>query len=317
MEAMIKLRQMLDSNTAKIIAICGDWGVGKTHFWKGFAKQYYENNNIYITLIGKDNISAIKEELLLKLGKQNSCFENIKHKLKSLKLAVNLGVVSFNAPLSNLLNLTNSEDFGNNIICFDDMERMDSTILRSFLGLVNKLKEHKDCKIVLIFNQNKTNTASMIEKDKIIDESILFNPNAESCFEIAISDTKLESSIRDSIKQYCVDKNITNIRIIKIIISKLLRFSDRIKSDCDIPLEAKEVLMCFSAINAVKIGVDYCRFYKFYVGRNLDNESIVDEFSTEEIQLFDSVMPYMRNNLLHLTNSHIKNIADFINNEVK
>lgn len=201
------------------------------------------------------------------------------------------------------------------------MERMDSAILRSFLGLVNELKEHRDCKIVLIFNQNKINTANMIEKDKIVDESILFNPNAESCFEIAISDTELESSIRDSIKQYCIDKNITNIRIIKIIISKFLRFSKNIKSDCEIPLEAKEVLMCFSAINAVKIGVDYCRFYKFYVGRNLDDESskeaIVDEFSIEETQLFDSIMPYMRKNLLHLTDSCVKNIADFINNEVK
>lgn len=41
-----KLKQMLDSNNANIVAICGDWGVGKTHFWKELAERYYKNNNI-------------------------------------------------------------------------------------------------------------------------------------------------------------------------------------------------------------------------------------------------------------------------------
>ena len=54
-----RLKSILDTNDNIVVAIYGDWGVGKTHFWKAFCDKYYKDNNSYISLIGKSDIVAI------------------------------------------------------------------------------------------------------------------------------------------------------------------------------------------------------------------------------------------------------------------
>ncbi len=60
-----RLKSLLDTNDNIVVAIYGDWGVGKTHFWKAFCDKHYKDNNIYMSLIGKSDIVVIKEALIL------------------------------------------------------------------------------------------------------------------------------------------------------------------------------------------------------------------------------------------------------------
>lgn len=48
------------------------------------------------------------------------------------------------------------EDFNNIIVCFDNIERRsDNLSLKEILGLVNLLKEYKECSVVMIFHEDE------------------------------------------------------------------------------------------------------------------------------------------------------------------
>lgn len=316
-----RLKSILDTNNNIVVAIYGDWGVGKTHFWKEFCNEHYKDNNIYMSLIGKSDIVAIKETLLLNLEKRNRVIGKIKQRMNSVKFALNLGIVSFNSSVGNLFDLINQENFGNKIICFDDLERMDSRILQGVLGLINELKEHKKCKVVLIFNKSKLNSADFFAKDKIIDREIMLNPSAESSFQIAKNGVNIDSTAELIIKNYCIEKGITNIRITRRIFNDFIRFEKEI--DCDfgkIAPQILDILVRFSAINAMEMGVNLMRLHFFYFVKWVDTHNyehgVNDEFSANEIALFERYFHYMENLSNNVKIGDIVNIiAKFINNE--
>lgn len=311
-----RLKSILDANNNIVVAIYGDWGVGKTHFWKAFCEKHYKGNNIYISLIGKSDIVTIKENLILNLTKSNKTI----CKIKDIRFAINLGIVTFNSSVGNLFDLIGKENFSNKIICFDDLERMDSGILQSVLGLINELKEHKGCKVVLIFNKNKLNSTDFFTKDKIIDREIMLNPNAESSLKIAKNGLNIDSTAELIIKNYCIEKGITNIRIIRRIFDDFTRFEKEMGCNFNkIAPQILDILVRFSAINAMEIGVDLMRLHLFYaVKRNSPTyqQDIEELFSAYEITLFEWYFYYMEdisNNVRLGDNVNI--IARFINTE--
>lgn len=315
-----RLKTILDTNNNIVVAIYGDWGVGKTHFWKAFCDKYYKDNNIYISLIGKSDIVVIKENLILNLTKHNKVICKIKQIINSVKFALNFDIVTFGASVANLFDLISKKDFSNKIICFDDLERMDSRILQGVLGLINELKEHKGCKVVLIFNKNKLNSADFFAKDKIIDREIMLNPSAESSLKIAKNGLNIDSTAELIIKNYCIDKGITNIRVIRRIFDDFMRFEKEINCDFGkVAPQILDILVRFSAINAMEIGVDLMRLHLFYVVKrdNLENKQDIKElFSDWEITLFEQYFYYMENLSNNVRLGDIVNIiARFINAE--
>lgn len=315
-----RLKSILDTNNNIVVAIYGDWGVGKTHFWKKFCNEHYKDNNIYISLIGKSDIVAIKESLILNLTKRNKVICKIKHIINSVRFTINLGIVTFNSSVANLFDLIDKANFSNKIICFDDLERMDSGILQGVLGLINELKEHKECKIVLIFNKSKLNSADFFAKDKIIDREIMLNPSAESSLKIAKNGLNIDSTAELIIKNYCIEKGITNIRVIRRIFDDFMRFEKEINCDFDkVASQILDILIRFSAINAMEIGVDLMRLHLFYIIKrdNPANKQDIEElFSNWEIALFEQYFHYMENLSNNVRLGDIVNIiARFINAE--
>lgn len=311
-----RLKSILDTNNNIVVAIYGDWGVGKTHFWKKFCNEHYKDNNIYISLIGKSDIVAIKESLILNLAKRNKAI----CKIKNIRFAINLGIVTFNSSVGNLFDLIDKANFSNKIICFDDLERMDSGILQGVLGLINELKEHKECKIVLIFNKSKLNSTDFFAKDKIIDREIMINPSAESSLEIAKNGLNIDSAAELIVKNYCIEKGITNIRVIRRIFDDFTRFEKEINCDFGkVAPQILDILVRFSAINAMEIGVDLMRLHLFYIvnSDNLENKQDIKElFSNWEIALFEQYFYYMENLSNNVRLGDIVNIiARFINAE--
>lgn len=64
------------------------------------------------------------------------------------------GVININPDA--IFSFLKKEDFKDIIVCFDNIERRsDNLSLKEILGLVNLLKEEKECNVVMIFHEEE------------------------------------------------------------------------------------------------------------------------------------------------------------------
>ncbi len=118
------------------------------------------------------------------------------------------------------------------IICFDDLERMgDKLLLRKFQGLVNFLKEQRNCKIILIFNDDKIERKAFAKyREKIVDIEIEFSPSTQECIEIVFE--KVEGITRKHARGLSEKLRINNIRILHRIMRALDKVPDFTDDQC-------------------------------------------------------------------------------------
>lgn len=245
------INNALQSDNKKVIALKGDWGTGKTYLWK---EEIQSNLPIlqkcgYVSLFGKSSIQEINKAALSAVYLANKA-SKITNRARQFTSALNTATENF-AKLNTavqgidaLLSVINRENLKNTIICFDDLERMDSNIdFKDFLGFVNDLAEHQECKVVLIFNETELFNIEKIEnttnenndknntkqvntsekqiiynkfKEKAIDLEVTYTPTFENNFNIAcnIISHNLEDKYRNTIKNVLNELKENNIRII-------------------------------------------------------------------------------------------------------
>lgn len=242
------LKELLKRKDALCISINGEWGVGKTVFWKKFVDTNFStlNNNyllsigkkdikrlnckgvirkikrafnknavnaVYVSLFGKDSLQEIREDLLQQVFKSNNFISKIKNKF---------GTFNYNGlSASSLLSCLEKKDFDNIIVCFDDFERLsDKLHLEDILGLISELKEQKNCHVVMILNSKELEKNNGLNryKDKIIDYEFNYKPTPKESFDIIKNDL-------DAFESYALNYfnkfNINNIRNIKRVINAL------------------------------------------------------------------------------------------------
>lgn len=264
------INNALQSDNKKVIVLKGDWGIGKTYLWKEIAekndkhsffdichkihwllssevraKKEYKTG--YVSLFGKKDFNEITQEAILSLyfkHKPRNIFEWLLIKTKSFWFKL-FGVSNFQTitqSFSAVFALLGIYSLKNTIICFDDLERMDSNIdFKDFLGFVNDLAEHQECKVVLIFNEKELFNIEKIEntnknndknntkqvntsdkqilynkfKEKTIDLEITYTPTFDDNFNIACSiiNHNLEDKYINNIKEVFEYINENNIRI--------------------------------------------------------------------------------------------------------
>lgn len=177
----------LENDNLKVLAITGDWGVGKTYLWQ---KGVYEKFTIqqdfysYVSLFNVETISELKTKLYYKstpTKKEN----NRKYVQNNIELT---------NQTKNIIQQLQKIEINNYLICFDDIERKSDRLdLRTFLGYVSELKEFNDSnnKIVIIFNYNEMNfeDKKILDKykEKIIDLEIIYKPKTKSNLEILLT----------------------------------------------------------------------------------------------------------------------------------
>ena len=242
--------ELIENNNEIVIAISGEWGIGKTFFWKEtFLKTHQYKDGLkdkkiaYVSLFGMDSLDAIKTSILLQVSQNNKTvswidkniikrIENIKSSLKIDDVSISLGL----GTIGSLLSLFTSNDFENVIICFDDFERMSSKIdFKDVMGLISELKEQKQCKIIMLLNEEELNKVSNIEdkqyselyalyKEKIIDIDLKFEPTVEESLTNALEKVKTKFN-KDLLVSIFKIHKIKNIRILQQVLKEINNFS--------------------------------------------------------------------------------------------
>ncbi|MCH3697095.1 P-loop NTPase fold protein [Campylobacter lari] len=170
MNKIDNIANFLDNNSKKCLAINGSWGIGKTYLWKQVENKLSEINAdkkiVYIDLFGKESYKQILEEIVFKLyGTYNSITEKASNIVSKLieKASYEFIKIEPNA----IFSFAKKDDFNNIIVCFDNIERRsDNLSLKEILGLVNLLKEEKECNVVVIFHEKE-----LKEQDGILTEN--------------------------------------------------------------------------------------------------------------------------------------------------
>ncbi|CAM3929444.1 MULTISPECIES: hypothetical protein [Pseudoalteromonas] len=230
-----QIQRFLSKDTPEVLAIKGDWGVGKTYSWEKYIKEFKNECALksysYVSLFGVNSISELKQTTFLNTIDTNRIGEapNIKgysKKVADLVKDTKIPYVSkYVGGIGSLISSVSQLAMNKTIICFDDIERHSKGItIKDFMGLVSFLKEQKGCKVVLLLNEDAgddTFKDYKKYKEKIVDRQLHFEPTAKHCFDIMYAD---DFEFRDYVRDCCIGLNIKNKRVIRKIVEHINEF---------------------------------------------------------------------------------------------
>jgi len=230
---------ILDNNREFVAMLSGEWGIGKTYFWRDFSEKYLKGKDVvYISLFGKNSLADIETEIVTKLYKYN---KGLKKYTKHLDTVGNMASKAMGLPINvsigSLLSLFKASDFKNTIICFDDFERLsDKVPLKDVMGLISQFKEQKECKVIMILNEKELDKLSGIDgkkhdeiftlyKEKVVDYNFQYQPNQEELFQAIKEDIdKITFGEHQTIYDFFKKIDLKNIRIMKQALYQLKHF---------------------------------------------------------------------------------------------
>ncbi|MFM5860846.1 hypothetical protein ACET53_16430 [Aeromonas veronii] len=223
----------LSTEQPEVMAIKGEWGVGKTFSWKKFLEEANSGGIIkldrysYVSLFGINSLDAFKYTIFENVIKReiigtDASIETFKNNTTSLIESIGRNSFSFfkGAPIiksfTPAIEAISFLSLSNIIICIDDLERKGKGLdIKDVLGLMSLLKEQKKCKIVLLLNDGETGLEDYEKyREKVIDIELSFNPIPEECASIAFSEKTPNYS---RLRELTASLGIKNIRILKKI----------------------------------------------------------------------------------------------------
>lgn len=293
-----RLKEILKRKVGTCIVLDGEWGVGKTTFWKNFSAENFDKNSVYVSLFGKESIQEIKQEIGIQIYKRNKYISEFSKKARHLKFDKVIDEITpkLGSAVIGCISFFEKKDFKDIIICFDDFERMSDKInLKDVLGLISEYKEQQNCHIVMILNHSKmTASAKEIQKedkknledkelrndsqtkedktelekilseykDKIMDYEFYYNPTPQESFNIVSGE--LEEVYRDVTLRYFEKHAINNIRVMRRAINALNDYKqhleDKLQKYQSIKDNAITYILGISIINAMNSSAKLERF---------------------------------------------------------
>ncbi len=235
------VQRFLESETCQVLVLKGGWGVGKTFAWNQLVREIGSKikpahycyvslfgissladlrlaifaNTIEVVQIGKKITAATINEDWMRLGWRGIRWAQ--QRLGALRETPYLKQVAIG------LDILAPHLIAHSVVCLDDFERLNDTRIPpdELLGYVTSLKEEKDCKVVLIFNEDELRTKKeTYEKyrDKVIDIELLFAPTTEEAADLALPK---DLPCREVVVQRSKALDIKNLRILHRIVAAI------------------------------------------------------------------------------------------------
>lgn len=315
-----RLKELLETNikNEKIgmaIAITGPWGVGKTFFWNKFYKNvtykeikdkqnfYYEASRInyesvfdcrkyaYISLFGIENLSDLKNTICTKLALNPHAksdidrfefiqlLKNTLAQFRDVKVS-SYGVSTSARVLESLLFL----QVKNSIICFDDFERMSKNLdIKDVMGLANYLKLEKNCQIILILDEDKSEDENKDKyssyKEKLVDETVILT----SVEPLIRENTKgIDEQLVNLMIDFAEKLEIHNFRFFQKVIKLYQNFRNRLPTE--VAYSTKEIILIriLQGFFIVDFGSKYGVKWNDFTIRNSVKNLINKEYSSDQ-----------------------------------
>lgn len=280
-----KLVKLFKQEDEFVVSLNGEWGVGKTHFWNNFVKEYLTEQTVaYVSLFGKESIKEILTSIMVQVSTHAKRAEEANEVFRSSKL---LGI-----DLAAVFSIGKPRDFSDVIVCFDDFERTSKKLDdKDILGLISELKEQKKCKVVMIYNQEKIeSTVFSTYKDKIIDYELHYKPTPAESY----------NNIKHKLKvfeqyplEYFERKGITNIRVMKRTVNALNDFAfieSYVKNFPDFEQDVVNTILKFSVVNAKYQTFDFEKLVEYVTSKRFNEKgsdfSINDDYE-DMLYFFD------------------------------
>ncbi len=221
-----------------VMALTGDWGVGKTWLWNDRLKAnkdaYWPEKYAYVSMFGIKSIAALQTAIYLGAHRPRPAWTygrcanwwGIRHAINawyrgSTATYAAISPVMDNIPYAKGLSVSlegiAARLIKEVLICIDDFERQSDVKLAEVLGLVSRLKEECGCKVVLIFNKNQVKPETFNEfqsyREKVIDEQVSFEPSSQEAFDIAFGEEP--GPFRDRARTHVLALDLRNIRVLR------------------------------------------------------------------------------------------------------
>ena len=229
--------KFLREKECKVLAIKGDWGVGKTYAWHRLAERVghkmWPQTYCYVSLFGLSSIDEIRSAMLASMRPTDSLGQHVDLEILNQRwwTLLRAGIGKSRNRLKRILEDTPvgkhmsvaldtiapwiTKDM---VVCLDDFERINALLSHDeIMGFASTLKEAARCKVVIIFNEEKLPAAENAYKtyrEKVVDLELKFAPTPEEAIEWGLP-TGLP------FRQVAVDAarrlNIVNVRVLKKI----------------------------------------------------------------------------------------------------
>ncbi|WP_028302680.1 hypothetical protein [Oceanospirillum maris] len=225
--------KFLSSDHPEVMAIKGEWGVGKTFSWKKFLIEACMDKKVklerysYVSLFGISSLDSFKYTIFENVVKRDligtaASIDTFRDNTTSLIESVGRQSINLfkGAPIvksfSPAIEAISFLSLNKTLICIDDLERKDKGLdIKDVLGLVSLLKEQKGCKVVLLLNDGEDGLQDYEKyREKVIDIELAFSPEPKESAAIAFSGN---ASYHNRLKELTTSLNIRNIRILKKI----------------------------------------------------------------------------------------------------
>ncbi|MBT3878293.1 MAG: hypothetical protein HOF76_04460 [Candidatus Scalindua sp.] len=291
------------ADTMYAIMIDGDWGCGKTYFWKNTIRPIVGHDEaLYVSLFGLKDINDIENEIFKAMSfiRENAVgfFKGFLGKSAiDISEDVKLGGIGFAVQYGmQVWKETRLKKSKNLFICFDDMERWAGD-MEVCLSYINKLVEHDGTKCLIIGNSKRIKDGSKknfnLTKDKTIGFRYRLTHSSEDVFGAAFkltnfSNKESETIIKDiyqnneaRINSYLQNSKCSNIRIV----STTLSFLDKIvnKNHEKFTLSNTASVDYFTALMSTVILIE------MYRTSDEDKELILNPFNNDTYKLIKSL----------------------------
>lgn len=229
-----QMRQFLASKEPEVLAVRGDWGVGKTFTWEQTLNEAQAlkqsgkdlnaiglNYYAYVSLFGISSLQDLRTEIAfnklntidLKHAEGVKKFQQASGKFlpKIVTQALKYAGISAGTLVDTMFASMSNSMIRNTIVCIDDFERCDIPE-KETLGFINDLKCKRGCKVVLLLNDRITKDFKSY-REKVIDYDLEFKINPAETENLLRKNMK-EDGLISLVFENCRRLKVTNLRII-------------------------------------------------------------------------------------------------------